>query len=184
MASPPPYEKGPAICGGAPQSRDEDWKIVQFEGSVVYRKSHTLCQTVALRAGHSECGRRARVCHDALGTPTPPRTGGPQPSQTSATRHRRTGGPGLKPKTRFLVPFDSFAESGPEPNPETKKKDPGMVCAKRERRRPSDNGGRRNSTSQLPVICAHPKSLFCNASMIADSWSFRKRRRPPRHMTD
>ena len=90
----------------------------------MYRKSHTLCQTVALRAGHSECRRRARVCHDALGTPTPPAHGGPQPSQTSATRHRRTGGPGLKPKTRFLVPFDSLAESGPEPNPETKKKDP------------------------------------------------------------
>ena len=30
----------------------------------------------------------------------------------------------MKPETRCLVPFDSFAESGPEPNPETKKKDP------------------------------------------------------------
>jgi putative SOS response-associated peptidase YedK len=29
----------------------------------------------------------------------------------------------LKPENRCLVPFNSFAEYGPEPNPETKKKD-------------------------------------------------------------
>ena len=29
----------------------------------------------------------------------------------------------LKPETRCLVPFNSFAEYAPEPNPETKKKD-------------------------------------------------------------
>ena len=29
----------------------------------------------------------------------------------------------LKPKSRCLVPFNSFAEDAPEPNPDTKKKD-------------------------------------------------------------
>jgi putative SOS response-associated peptidase YedK len=29
----------------------------------------------------------------------------------------------LKPENRYLVPFNSFAEYAPEPNPETKKKD-------------------------------------------------------------
>jgi putative SOS response-associated peptidase YedK len=29
----------------------------------------------------------------------------------------------LKPENRCLVPFNSFAEYAPEPNPETKKKD-------------------------------------------------------------
>jgi hypothetical protein len=29
----------------------------------------------------------------------------------------------LKPENRCLVPFNSFAEYGPEPNPDTKKKD-------------------------------------------------------------
>jgi putative SOS response-associated peptidase YedK len=31
--------------------------------------------------------------------------------------------PWLKPENRCLVPFNSFAEYAPEPNPETKKKD-------------------------------------------------------------
>ncbi|MGJ5075508.1 SOS response-associated peptidase [Bradyrhizobium oligotrophicum] len=56
------------------------------------------------------------------GTPPPPRTGGPP-----VTNIRNTASPHwrgwLKPENRCLVPFNSFAEYAPEPNPETKKKD-------------------------------------------------------------
>ena len=52
----------------------------------------------------------------------PPRTGGPP-----ITNIRNTSSPHwrawLKPENRCLVPFNSFAEYAPEPNPETKKKD-------------------------------------------------------------
>ena len=56
------------------------------------------------------------------GTPPPPRTGGPP-----VTNIRNTTSPYWrgwpKPANRCLVPFNSFAEHAPEPNPETKKKD-------------------------------------------------------------
>jgi putative SOS response-associated peptidase YedK len=56
------------------------------------------------------------------GMPPPPRTGGPL-----VTNIRNTTSPHwrmwLKPENRCLVPFNSFAEYAPEPNPETKKKD-------------------------------------------------------------
>ena len=56
------------------------------------------------------------------GMPPPPRTGGPP-----VTNIRNTSSPHwrmwLKPEQRCLVPFNSFAEYAPEPNPETKKKD-------------------------------------------------------------
>jgi hypothetical protein len=56
------------------------------------------------------------------GMPPPPRTGGPP-----VTSIRNTSSPHwrgwLKPESRCLVPFNSFAEYAPEPNPETKKKD-------------------------------------------------------------
>lgn len=52
--------------------------------------------------------------------PPPPRTGGPP-----VTNIRNTSSPHwrgwLKPENRCLVPFNSFAEYAPEPNPETKK---------------------------------------------------------------
>ena len=55
------------------------------------------------------------------GMPPPPRTGGPP-----VTNIRNTSSPhwrgSLKPENRYLVPFNSFAEYAPEPNPETKKK--------------------------------------------------------------
>ena len=44
------------------------------------------------------------------GMPAPPRTG------YQHSQH-------LKPESRCLVPFNSFAEYAPEPNPETKKED-------------------------------------------------------------
>jgi putative SOS response-associated peptidase YedK len=54
--------------------------------------------------------------------PPPPRTGGPP-----VTNIRNTASPHwrgwLKPESRCLVPFNSFAEYAPEPNPETKKRD-------------------------------------------------------------
>jgi putative SOS response-associated peptidase YedK len=56
------------------------------------------------------------------GMPSPPRTGGPP-----VTNIRNTSSPHwrgwLRPENRCLVPFCSFAEYAPEPNPETKKKD-------------------------------------------------------------
>ena len=56
------------------------------------------------------------------GMPPPPHTGGPP-----VTNIRNTSSPHwrgwLKPGSRCLVPFNSFAEYAPEPNPETKKKD-------------------------------------------------------------
>jgi putative SOS response-associated peptidase YedK len=56
------------------------------------------------------------------GMPPPPRTGGPP-----VTNIRNTSSPHwrgwLKPESRCLVPFDSFDEYAPEPNPETGKKD-------------------------------------------------------------
>ena len=56
------------------------------------------------------------------GMPPPPRTGGPP-----VTNIRNTSSPHwrgwLKPEHRCLVPFNSFAEYAPEPNPQTKKKD-------------------------------------------------------------
>ena len=56
------------------------------------------------------------------GMPPPPRTGGPP-----VTNIRNTSSPHwrgwLKPENRCLVPFNSFAEYAPEPNPETKKKE-------------------------------------------------------------
>jgi putative SOS response-associated peptidase YedK len=56
------------------------------------------------------------------GMPPPPRAGG-----FPVTNIRNTTSPHwrgwLKPEHRCLVPFNSFAEYAPEPNPETKKKD-------------------------------------------------------------
>ena len=56
------------------------------------------------------------------GMPPPQRTGGPL-----VTNIRNTSSPHwrgwLKPENRCLLPFNSFAEYAPEPNPETRKKD-------------------------------------------------------------
>ena len=56
------------------------------------------------------------------GMPPPLRTGG-----APVTNIRNTSSPHwrgwLKPDNRCLVPFNSFSEYAPEPNPETKKKD-------------------------------------------------------------
>ena len=56
------------------------------------------------------------------GMPPPPRAGG-----FPVTNIRNTSSPHwrvwLKPENRCLVPFNSFAEYAPDPNPETKKKD-------------------------------------------------------------
>jgi len=64
------------------------------------------------------------------GMPPPLRTGGPP-----VTNIRNTPSPHwrgwLKPENRCLVPFNSFAEYAPEPNPETKKKDVVWFCSRR-----------------------------------------------------
>jgi putative SOS response-associated peptidase YedK len=55
------------------------------------------------------------------GMPPPPRTGG-----SPVTNIRNTSSPHwrmwLGPENRVLVPFNSFAEYAPKPNPETKRK--------------------------------------------------------------
>jgi putative SOS response-associated peptidase YedK len=52
----------------------------------------------------------------------PPKVGGPPVTniRNASSPHWRGC---LKPESRCLVPFNSFAEYAPEPNPETKKKD-------------------------------------------------------------
>ena len=73
-------------------------------------------------ADPSQCGQRTEDSPDALGHAATAATGGPP-----VTNIRDTSSPHwrgwLKPENRCLVPFNSFAEYAPEPNPETKKKD-------------------------------------------------------------
>ena len=63
-----------------------------------------------------------RAGDDAMGNAVAAANGGPP-----VTNIRNTSSPHwrgwLKPENRCLVPFNSFAEYAPEPNPETKKKD-------------------------------------------------------------
>ena len=67
-------------------------------------------------------GAERELMHDAVGHAASSARGGPP-----VTNIRNTSSPHwrgwLKPETRCLVPFNSFAEYAPEPNPETKKKD-------------------------------------------------------------
>jgi putative SOS response-associated peptidase YedK len=67
-------------------------------------------------------GAGSEIAMIRWGMPPPPRTSGPP-----VTNIRNTSSPHwrmwLKPESRCLVPFNSFAEYAPEPNPETKKKD-------------------------------------------------------------
>jgi putative SOS response-associated peptidase YedK len=51
-----------------------------------------------------------------------PRPLNPEPRSTSASPQKATG-TGTAEPNRCLVPFNSFAEYAPEPNPETKEKD-------------------------------------------------------------
>ena len=56
-----------------------------------------------------------------VATTTRRRAAGHQPNiRNTSSPHWRGW---LKPENRCLVPFNSFAEYAPEPNPETKKKD-------------------------------------------------------------
>ena len=71
---------------------------------------------------NTEGSDEAELVRMRWGMPPPPRTGGPP-----VTNIRNTSSPHwrmwLKPESRCLVPFNSFAEYAPEPNPDTKKKD-------------------------------------------------------------
>jgi putative SOS response-associated peptidase YedK len=71
----------------------------------------------------------------------------------------------LKPENRCLVPFNSFAEYAPEPNPETKKKD--VVWFARNEDRPLStfagiwttfNGDRGTKSKPVPAL------TWCTAS--------------------
>jgi putative SOS response-associated peptidase YedK len=83
--------------------------------------SITTNQAVVLR----NTGSGTEMTLMRWGMPPPPLTGGPP-----VTNIRNTSSPHwrmwLKSENRCLVPFNSFAEHAPEPNPETKKKD--VVC--------------------------------------------------------
>jgi len=76
------------------------------------------------------------ILRQSCGTPAP--SGSSSSCAGACPRRRAPGGPpvtnirntssphwrgSLKPENRCLVPFNSFAEYAPEPNPETKKKD-------------------------------------------------------------
>jgi putative SOS response-associated peptidase YedK len=56
------------------------------------------------------------------GMPPPPKFGGAPVTNIRNTSSAHWRG-WLKPENRCLVPFNSFAEYAPQPNPETKKKD-------------------------------------------------------------
>jgi putative SOS response-associated peptidase YedK len=56
------------------------------------------------------------------GMPPPPRIGGPPVTNVRNTTSPHWRG-WLKPESRCLVPFSSFSEYAPEPNPATQKKD-------------------------------------------------------------
>ena len=69
---------------------------------------------------NTEC--RHRADHDALGHAATAAHGRPTGHQHPEHVVAALAG-WLKPENRCLVPFNSFAEYAPEPNPETKKKD-------------------------------------------------------------
>jgi hypothetical protein len=79
-------------------------------------------QPAANARGLSNAGTDRELTMMRWGMPPPPRAGG-----FPVTNIRNTSSPHwrawLKPESRCLVPFNSFAEYAPEPNPETKKKD-------------------------------------------------------------
>jgi putative SOS response-associated peptidase YedK len=70
----------------------------------------------------SDTGQDRELVMMRWGMPPPPRTGGPPVTniRNTSSAHWRAW---LKPENRCLVPFNSFAEYAPAPNPETKKKD-------------------------------------------------------------
>jgi putative SOS response-associated peptidase YedK len=64
--------------------------------------------------------------------PPSPRTGGPPITNIRNTSSPHWRGRGwLKPENRCFVPANSFAEYAPEPNPETKKTERGVVRVQR-----------------------------------------------------
>jgi putative SOS response-associated peptidase YedK len=75
-----------------------------------------------LSANASALSKGADLDDLLLDMPPPPKFGGPP-----VTNIRNTSSPHwrgwLKPGSRCLVPFNSFAEYAPEPDPATKKKD-------------------------------------------------------------
>ena len=83
------------------------------------------------------------------GMPPPPRTGGPP-----VTNIRNTSSPHwrmwLKRENRCLVPFNSFAEYAPEPNPETKKKDVVWFALDDDRPLTALASGRRSTVISAP----------------------------------
>jgi hypothetical protein len=114
------------------------------------------------------------------GMPPPPRTGGPP-----VTNIRNTSSPHwrgwLKPENRCLVPFNSFAEYAPEPNPETKKKDVVWFALNDDRPLPHSlaSGPSSKATvapnpSQSPALISFTASLRPSRTL---SWSLYTRRR-------
>ena len=80
-----------------------------------------MCFPIILRRSFA-VGQRTGDSPDALGhaaTAADRRASGTNIRNTSSPHWRGW----LKPENRCLVPFNSFAEYAPEPNPETKKKD-------------------------------------------------------------
>jgi putative SOS response-associated peptidase YedK len=125
------------------------------------------------------------------GMPPPPKFGGPPVTNIRNTSSPRWRG-WLKPENRCLVPFNSFSEYAPEPNPETKKKD--VVWFALDDDRPltafagiwtefrGDRGTRRLESLTDLVLLAHgPKkvslaALICMTANTPGKYGFRNSR--------
>jgi hypothetical protein len=105
------------------------------------------------------------------GMPPPPRIPGPP-----VTNIRNTSSPHwrawLKPENRCLVPFNSFAEYAPEPNPETKKKDVVWFALDDDRPSPPSPGSGPHSTA---IAGRNQSRCLVRTTSLASS----RRRRPP-----
>jgi putative SOS response-associated peptidase YedK len=100
-----------------------------IDGHRAYQVNRPMCNLYSITTNQAvvlrNTGSGTEMTLMRWGMPPPPLTGGPP-----VTNIRNTSSPHwrmwLKSENRCLVPFNSFAEHAPEPNPETKKKD--VVC--------------------------------------------------------
>jgi putative SOS response-associated peptidase YedK len=97
--------------------------IALFRVSIATSATWHRCRRVPRlsSARDTQGRRRTRNANDALGHATPAAHG--RAAGHQHPQHQLAARGWLKPENRCLVPFNSFAEYAPEPNPETKKKD-------------------------------------------------------------
>jgi putative SOS response-associated peptidase YedK len=99
-------------------------EIIKLKAANAHRWAvvHMRGDRIAAMPRRCGCARRTRADHDAMRNATTTEARWPP-----VTNIRNTSSPHwrgwLKPESRCLVPFNSFAEYAPEPNPATGKKD-------------------------------------------------------------